>query len=117
MRHTHVILNESKINFYEFFGVASDVTEEDLKDAYRLACLKYHPDKNGGMRVFEENFKVVQSVWSTLSNPASRARYDEAIGVRGRREKIVIDISEMCGNAWTTYTWGGGNYNNSSTTA
>ena len=33
-------------DYYDLLGVASDVTEGQLRKAYRLKALKYHPDKN-----------------------------------------------------------------------
>ena len=49
-------------NYYELLGCDRAVTGEDLKKAYRKACLKHHPDKGGD----EELFKEIQIAYDTL---------------------------------------------------
>lgn len=47
------------------FGLDGSAVFEDIKQAYRRACSKYHPDRNpAGL----EMMKVVNAAWSSLSD-------------------------------------------------
>ena len=68
------ILDESKsVNFYTVLGVSADATEAQLKRAYRLRSLKYHPDKKTGSTLA---FQRVREAFDTLSDPEKRRAYD-----------------------------------------
>lgn len=60
------------MEYYELLGVRADVTELDLKKAYRKAAIKNHPDKGGD----EEVFKVIGEAYRVLSDSNLRADYD-----------------------------------------
>ena len=57
-----------KKDYYEVLGVQRNVTEADLKKAYRRLAMKHHPDKGGN----EEIFKKYQKAYEILSNPEKR---------------------------------------------
>ena len=68
------ILDESKhVDLYTVLGVSADATEAQLKRAYRLRSLKYHPDKKTGSTLA---FQRVREAFDTLSDPAKRRAYD-----------------------------------------
>ena len=48
---------------YTILGIVTDVTEKQLKRAYREMCLKHHPDKKGGAT---KDFQRVATAYSTL---------------------------------------------------
>jgi molecular chaperone DnaJ len=68
--------NVSKADYYEVLGVSRDVTDQELKSAYRKQALKYHPDRNPGDRAAEERFKQASEAYQVLSDADKRAAYD-----------------------------------------
>lgn len=63
-------------NYYYILGVEPNASTEEIKKAYKKLALKFHPDKNGGDKFFEERFKDIQEAYEILSDPAKKARYD-----------------------------------------
>lgn len=65
-----------KRDYYEVLGVSKNATKDEIKKAYRKQALKFHPDKNPGDKVSEENFKEAAEAYEVLSNDDKKARYD-----------------------------------------
>jgi molecular chaperone DnaJ len=63
-------------DYYEVLGVNKDVSEADLKKAYRRLAMKHHPDRNPDDADSEAHFKEAKEAWEVLSNPQKRAAYD-----------------------------------------
>lgn len=61
---------------YEILGVPRDVSDADLKKAYRKLARKYHPDVNPNDKEAEKKFKEISAAYDILSNPEKRAEYD-----------------------------------------
>src|SRR5580658_2005634 len=68
--------NVSKADYYEVLGVSRDVSDQELKSAYRKQALKYHPDRNPGDHASEEKFKQASEAYQVLSDADKRAVYD-----------------------------------------
>ena len=65
-----------KRDYYEVLGLSKEATKEEIKKAYRKQALKFHPDKNPGDKVSEENFKEAAEAYEILSSDEKKARYD-----------------------------------------
>jgi len=66
----------TEVDYYEVLGVAKDATPEQIKDAYREAAKKYHPDVIGNTDANAERFRSVMEAYGVLSVSQSRASYD-----------------------------------------
>ncbi len=73
-------------DYYEILGVSRDISDADLKKAYRKLALKYHPDRNKGDESAAERFKEVSEAYEVLSDAEKRKVYDQYghDGLRGR---------------------------------
>jgi len=63
-----------KRDYYVVLGVSRDVSELEIKRAFRELARKYHPDVNsedGG-----ERFREINEAYAVLSDKDARARYD-----------------------------------------
>lgn len=57
-------------------GVARDVSDNDLKKAYKKKCLRVHPDKNSAPEA-DEAFKKINAAMACLSDPQKRRQYNQ----------------------------------------
>lgn len=63
-------------DYYKILGVSSDVSQDELKKAFRKLALKYHPDHNPDSKISEDKFKEINEAYSCLNDPVKRANYD-----------------------------------------
>lgn len=119
-------------NFYDVLGVPRNATTEQIRDAYRKLVREHHPDsfsdarkaaEEAGnekllrileekIREAEEELKLINEAYETLSDPIKRLRYDEELdqqaqqGARGtssayttppdiRLSKTAIDFGQV----------------------
>jgi len=93
-------------DYYEILGIDRDAGDAAVKSAYRKAAVKYHPDKNPGDSVAEENFKEAAEAYSVLSDPEKRRMYDQygkqglggAGGFQGFNAEQFGDFSDILGD-------------------
>jgi molecular chaperone DnaJ len=100
-----VSTNVSKADFYDVLGVSRDVSDQELKSAYRKQALKYHPDRNPGDHAAEEKFKQASEAYQVLSDADKRAAYDRyghagpaSQGFNGGPFAGGVDISDIFGD-------------------
>ncbi len=63
-------------DYYETLGVARNANQDDVKQAFRRLARKYHPDVNKDPGA-EEAFKEISRAYEVISEPETRARYDQ----------------------------------------
>lgn len=66
-------------DYYEILGVSKGATLEEIRNAYRSAALRYHPDRAPPQekKQAEEQFKRISEAYAILSDPQKRALYDQ----------------------------------------
>ena len=66
----------TKTDYYEVLGIARDADGATVKAAYRKLAMQFHPDRNGGCKDNESQFKAVSEAYDCLKDPQKRAAYD-----------------------------------------
>lgn len=66
----------TRMDYYEILGVPRDVSDEDLKKAYRKLVRQYHPDRNPGDRTAEEKIREINAAYEVVGDPDKRRAYD-----------------------------------------
>lgn len=59
-------------DYYGILGVARTASADEIKQAYRRAAMRHHPDRGGD----EAEFKSIEEAYRVLSDPAQREAYD-----------------------------------------
>ena len=62
-------------DYYSVLNLSSEVSQDDIKKAYRKLALKLHPDKNKASDA-EERFKELGEAYEVLSDSLKRREYD-----------------------------------------
>ena len=63
-------------DLYEVLGVDRNASAEEIKKAYRVLAMKYHPDRNQGDAAAEKKFQQINNAYSVLSDESKRRQYD-----------------------------------------
>ncbi|MBM4120756.1 MAG: DnaJ domain-containing protein [Nitrospira sp.] len=63
-------------DFYDTLGVAYDVSDEEIKKAYRKLVFQYHPDRNPGSATAEEKIREINEAYEIVGDPEKRRSYD-----------------------------------------
>lgn len=78
------MINYAQKKYYEILGLKPDATAEQIKKAFRLATVKFHPDVNkSGEKIFME----IKEAYEVLSNAEERRKYDFINGYDLLKEK------------------------------
>lgn len=90
----------SQKTHYEIIGIKENASHEELRKTYRSAILNYHPDKHQTTpesskpeQEFGNRFLELRRAWETLSNPTSRALYDNELRTLRQDAVTAEDVS------------------------
>jgi Ca-activated chloride channel homolog len=80
---------DSAQNLYTILGVPPSATADDIRNAYRTAARRFHPDANQHPGAAAQ-FRDIAAAYETLSNTATRESYD--LKRRGVEEKPYFSL-------------------------
>lgn len=67
-------------DYYSILGIPYNANSEDIRNAYFVLARKFHPDTNPNITSEEkEYFLSIQQAYEVLSNPKTKASYDETL--------------------------------------
>jgi len=81
-------------DYYELLGVPRNATPEDLRQAYRDAALRYHPDRNPDSGD-TDRFVEIGQAYEALIDPEARIEYDTQLS---EQEKKFIEDAPFIAN-------------------
>ena len=72
-----------KKDYYKVLEVPKDASESQIRKAYKVLALKWHPDKNSGNEtqrsIAEKKFKEIAEAYDVLSDPKKKQMYDNGM--------------------------------------
>lgn len=83
-----------EVDHYTVLGVTTDATEKQLKTAYRMRSLQFHPDRKQGTTAA---FQRIAEAYQVLSDSDKRQAYDEGRDIKvkkGKRDDSDSDDSD-----------------------
>lgn len=75
-------------DYYQIMGISRDVSQDEIKRAYRKLARKYHPDVSKEPNA-EEKFKELGEAYEVLKDPEKRAAYDRIAAGRRHGERFT----------------------------
>ncbi len=90
-------------DYYKILSLETNrVSSEQIKNAYRTAAKKYHPDINAEDRLSEEKIKDVNEAYRVLSNPSTKRKYDR-MWVNNVGKKKYQEASRSTGSVFSDF--------------
>lgn len=91
-------------DYYKILSLETNrVTSEQIKNAYRAAAKKYHPDVNVEDRLSEEKIKDVNEAYKVLSDPVSKRKYDRMWRANVGKKKEYEEANRSTGSIFSDF--------------
>ena len=81
-------------NLYNTLHVNENCTSDEIRNAYKKLCVKYHPDKGGSSSMFQK----IQNAYTILMFPLTRRIYDRFGSKSLRIINDIITEDKLCSN-------------------
>lgn len=65
-----------QFEYYAILAVSREATADEIKKAYRKKAMEVHPDRHGGDKIKEAEFKKLNEAYSILSDSEKKTHYD-----------------------------------------
>ena len=62
--------------YYSLLSIERTASADEIKRAYKKKAMELHPDRHGGDKSKEREFKKVNEAYQTLSDDQKKAHYD-----------------------------------------
>jgi molecular chaperone DnaJ len=92
------VCRRMKFCYYKILGISDRANQDEIKRAFRLLALRWHPDRNPEDPRACERFKEALEAYETLIIPARRSQYDRSRGYQKPRKKPGYRSYEAEGN-------------------
>ncbi len=71
-------------NYYSILGVNRTASASEIKKAYRLSALRWHPDRNQDSSEARLQFLLIQDAYRTLIDPFKRSNHNSILDAQER---------------------------------
>ena len=92
-------------DYYKILSLETNrVSSEQIKNAYRAAAKKYHPDVNVEDRLSEEKIKDINEAYRVLSNPVTKRKYDRTWFNNVGKKRKYEETNRSSGSIFTDFS-------------